>query len=51
MRCPKCGGENIYLKRTFPVEKYGCKDYEKKVKYLCEGGLNNKQIEKVIKGA
>ena len=37
-------------KRTSPVEKYGCRDCENKVKYLRECGLNDKQIEKVIKG-
>lgn len=50
MKCPYCKGKNIYLKRTSPVEKYGCRDCEKKIKYLRECGLNDKQIEKVIKG-
>ena len=50
MKCPYCKGKNLYLKATFPVEKYGCRDCEKKVKYLQKCGLNDKQIEKVIKG-
>ena len=32
------------------MEKYGCRTCEKKVKYLRECGLTDKQIEKVIKG-
>ncbi len=50
MKCPYCKGKNLYVKRTFPVEKYGCRDCEKKVKYLRECGLTDKQIEKVVKG-
>ena len=49
MRCPYCKGKNLYLKQTSPVEKYGCRDCENKVEYLRKCGLNNKQIEKVIK--
>lgn len=49
MRCPYCNGKNLYLKQTSPIYKYGCRDCEKKVKYLREFGLNDKQIEKVIK--
>ena len=51
VKCPYCKGKNLYLKRTFPVEKYGCRDCENKVKYLRECGLNDKQIEKVLKGS
>lgn len=50
MKCPYCKSKNIYLKRTFPTEKYGCIDCEKKIEYLRECGFNDKQIEKVIKG-
>jgi transposase-like protein len=50
MKCPYCKGKNLYLKRTSPVVKYGCRDCEKKVKYLRECGLTDKQIEKVLKG-
>lgn len=49
-KCPYCKGKNLYLKRTSPMEVYGCKDCEKKAKYLEEQGLTRKQIEKVIKG-
>lgn len=49
-KCPYCKGKNLYLKRTSPMEVYGCRDCEKKAKYLEEQGLTRKQIEKVIKG-
>ena len=32
------------------MEVYGCRDCEKKTKYLEEQGLSKKQIMKVIKG-
>ena len=50
MKCPYCKGKNLYLKRTWPTEQYGCLDCEAKVKYLRECGLNDKQIERAIKG-
>lgn len=50
MKCPYCNGENLYLKRTSPVEKLGCRDCEKKMQYLRKCGLNDTQIKKVIKG-
>jgi len=49
-KCPYCKGKNLYLKRTSPIEVLGCKDCERKTKYLEEQGLSRKQIEKVIKG-
>ena len=49
MKCPHCKGTNLYLKRTFPIEQYGCKDCEEKVNYLRQCGLNNNQIKKIIK--
>lgn len=49
MKCPHCGRKNLYLKRTFPMEKYGCKDCEKLVKHLKECGLSKNQIRKTIK--
>ena len=51
MKCPLCKCDTLYIKRTFPLEKVGCKNCEAKVKYLRECGLTDKQIEKVIKGA
>lgn len=49
MKCPYCKSKNLYLKRTFPTEIYSCKDCEKKIQHLRKCGLNNRQIEKVIK--
>ena len=48
-KCPYCKGKNIYLKRTSPVEVLGCKDCEKKAKFLKEKGLSEKEILKIIK--
>lgn len=48
-KCPYCKGKNLYLKRTSPMEKYGCKDCENKAKYLEERGLSRKQIIKLLK--
>ena len=50
MRCPYCKGRKLYLKRTFPVERYGCRDCEKKIKYLRKCGLNNEQIKRLVEG-
>lgn len=50
MKCPYCKGRNLYVKRTWPMIVYGCKDCEEKVEYLRECGLTDEQIEKVIKG-
>lgn len=49
MKCPYCNSKKLYLKRTFPFEKYGCRACEKKVQFLRECGLNEKQIEKILK--
>ena len=48
-KCPYCKGKNLYLKRTSPMEVWGCKDCEKKTKYLEERGLSRKQIMKMMK--
>lgn len=50
MKCPYCKGKNLYLKRTWPTEKYGCRDCEKKIKFLREKGLSEKEIKKLIIG-
>ena len=50
MKCSYCRGKNLYIKRTSPVVQYGCRDCENKVKYMRQCGMNDKQIEKVIKG-
>lgn len=47
-KCPHCRGKNLYLKRTSPMDAWGCKDCEKKVKYLGKQGLSKKQIKKVF---
>ncbi len=46
-KCPYCKGKNLYLKRTSPMDVYGCRDCEKKVKYMQECGLSKQQIEKI----
>jgi DNA-directed RNA polymerase subunit RPC12/RpoP len=48
MKCPYCNGRNLYLKRTWPMEVYGCRDCEKKIKFLREKGLTDKEIKKII---
>jgi hypothetical protein len=48
-KCPYCGSKELYTKRTFPVEKYGCRCCDKKVKIMQESGMERKQIMKVIK--
>ena len=50
MKCPYCKGKNLYLKRTFPVETYGCRDCEKRAKKLRELGLSEKEIKAFLKG-
>lgn len=47
-KCPYCKGRNLYLKRTFPVEKWGCKDCEKRIAIMRRNGMNEKDIRKVI---
>jgi glutaredoxin len=43
-KCPYCKGKNLYLKRTSPMEAYGCRDCEEKAEYLLKCGLTKKQI-------
>ena len=45
MKCPYCKGKNLYLKRTSPMEVYGCRDCEKEKQYLKECGLSDDQIK------
>lgn len=47
-KCPYCKGKNLYLKRTSPIEKWGCKDCEKKIKIMRENGMSDKDIKKII---
>ncbi len=49
-KCSYCNGKNLYLKRTSPTEKLGCRDCENKVKLLEAKGLNRAEILKIIKG-
>ena len=48
MKCSYCKGKNLYLKRTSPVEIYGCKDCEKKVAILQRHGLGKDEIKKIL---
>jgi len=48
-KCPYCKGDNLYLKRTSPMDVWGCKDCERKTKYLLQQGLSKAQIIKLIK--
>jgi hypothetical protein len=48
MKCPYCKGKNLYLKRTWPMEVYGCRDCEKKTAYMRECGMTDRQIKKVL---
>jgi len=47
-KCPYCKGKNLYLKRTSPIEKYGCRDCEKKIKIMRESGMSESSIRKVM---
>jgi DNA-directed RNA polymerase subunit RPC12/RpoP len=47
-KCPYCKGKNLYLKRTWPTEVYGCKDCEVKAALLQKKGLSKKEIEKIL---
>lgn len=49
MKCPYCKGKNLYLKRTSPVEQYGCGDCEKKIKLLRDDGVSEATIRKMFK--
>jgi len=48
-KCPYCKGKNLYLKRTSPVEVYGCKDCEEKAKILQQYGLSKDEIKKILR--
>lgn len=47
-KCPYCNGKNLYLKRTWPTEVYGCKDCEKKVDILKKNGMSKSEIKKFL---
>lgn len=47
-KCPYCKGQNLYLKRTSPREKYGCRDCERKIKTMRENGMSESDIKKII---
>jgi peptide subunit release factor 1 (eRF1) len=49
MKCPYCNGKNLYRKRTWPAEKYGCRDCEKEVEYMKRCGMTDEQIETLFK--
>jgi len=48
VKCTYCGGKDLYLKRTWPIEVYGCHDCEKKIRYMREQGLREEQIKKIM---
>ena len=46
MKCPYCKGKNLYLKRTYPMERYGCRDCEREIQYLKKDcGLSDDKIK------
>lgn len=47
-KCPCCKGKNLYLKRTWPNDVYGCKDCESKIAYMKKCGMTEKQIKKLF---
>jgi len=47
-KCDYCGGKNLYLKRTSPMEVLGCRDCEKEVKYLEDCGMSREQIKRLF---
>lgn len=49
MKCPYCKGKNLYIKRTSPVEQYGCRDCEKEIEYLKSCGMKPEEIKKLFK--
>ena len=48
-KCPYCKGKNLYLKRTSPMDIYGCRDCEAKIKILREEGLSEDKIKALFK--
>jgi uncharacterized protein YlaI len=44
MKCSYCKGKNLYLKRTSPMDQYGCRDCEKKIALLRKEGVSEKTI-------
>ncbi len=46
--CPYCNCKNIYLKRTSPMEQYGCRDCEEEIKLLREHDIDETTIRKVF---
>lgn len=47
-KCPYCNGKNLYLKRTYPFDKYGCRDCEKEIRYLENCGMSQVQIKRLF---
>ncbi|MCL2312352.1 MAG: hypothetical protein FWC41_07690 [Firmicutes bacterium] len=50
MRCPYCRKDSLYIRRTSPVIKFGCRNCDKKVKILLESGMSKENISLIIKG-
>ena len=48
--CPYCKrSKYLYLKRTFPIEQYGCRACEKEIKLLKQQGLSIEIIKQIFK--
>lgn len=45
MKCPYCKGKDLYLRRTWPNDVYGCRDCDKEVEYLKGCGMTEEQIK------
>ncbi len=47
-KCPYCKGKNLYLKRTSPIEKLGCRDCDKRIEVMRDSGMSDSDIKRVI---
>ncbi len=47
-KCPYCRGTNLYIRRTSPVLKYGCRDCDKKIEKLRGKGLSDREIKELL---
>jgi hypothetical protein len=47
LKCPYCGGE-LYLARTWPMEKFGCRVCEETARRLLTLGLTEKEIKSLF---
>ncbi len=47
-KCPHCRSKELYLKRTSPMDVWGCRNCERKIKILRERGFTDKEIKALI---